>query len=275
MAGESAREVARRAREKADRLNRRAELFERGADGEAATAGVLAGLPAGWTSFHDVRWPGRRLANVDHVLIGPGGIFVIDSKNWSGRITANGGHLRQNGYSRERAVAGAADAALAVAELASPYGAWVRPVICFVGHDGPAGWSREVMLCTTSNVVEMVTACPPVFSPEHAQDAAMRLDLALKSAMAAPQMLPGRQRPAPRPERRAVRSQPKGRSHSRRRKKGPSVPRFLVGIVMMIGLITVGPQLAPAIGGLVADQLTKGLTPSECADTTGTECESK
>ena len=121
MAGESAREVARRAREKAERLNKRADMFEQGAEGEAATAEVLATLPPGWTSLHDVRWPGRRLANVDHVLIGPGGVFVIDSKNWTGRITVEGGHLRQNGYSREKAVAGAADAALAVAELISPY----------------------------------------------------------------------------------------------------------------------------------------------------------
>jgi hypothetical protein len=112
LAGESAREVARRAREKPERLNRAAELFERGADGEAATAQILA-------------------------------IFVIDFKNWSGRVTANGGHLRQNGYSREWAVAGAADAALAVAELAGPYGAWY--VLCsasWAGTDSLGGVAR-------------------------------------------------------------------------------------------------------------------------------------
>ena len=54
MAGEPAREVARKAREKAERLERRAELFEQGADGEAATARVLAELPSGWTAIHVV-----------------------------------------------------------------------------------------------------------------------------------------------------------------------------------------------------------------------------
>ena len=160
MAGESAREVARRAREKAERLNKRAEQFEQGADGEAATAEVLATLPPGWISLHDVRWPGRRLANVDHVLIGPGGVFVIDSKNWTGRITLDGGHLRQNGYSREKSVAGAADAALAVSELISPYAAWVHPVLCFVGQDHLSGWCREVMVCSTANLVGMLTSRP-------------------------------------------------------------------------------------------------------------------
>ena len=137
MAGESAREEARRAREKAERLARRADMFEKGADGEAATAAVLSTLPNGWTAIHDVRWPSRRLANIDHILVGPGGIFVVDSKNWSGRITVANGHLRQNGRSRDKAVAACADAALAIAELAGPYADRVYPVLSFV-TDEPA-----------------------------------------------------------------------------------------------------------------------------------------
>ncbi|MGH8967131.1 MAG: nuclease-related domain-containing protein [Actinomycetes bacterium] len=90
-------------------MQRRAELFEQGAEGEAATARVLATLPPGWTAIHEVRWPSRRLANIDHVLVGPGGIFVIDSKNWSGRVSVDNGQLRQNGRSREKAVAGTPD----------------------------------------------------------------------------------------------------------------------------------------------------------------------
>jgi hypothetical protein len=163
MAGESAREVARRAREKAERLKKRAELFEQGADGEAETARVLTSLGSDWVALHDVRWPGRRLANVDHVLVGPGGVFVIDSKNWSGRITMNGGHLRQNGYSREKTAAGAADAALAVGERISAYAAWVHPVLCFVRQDHLSGCCREVMVCSSANLVEMLTT-RPVFS---------------------------------------------------------------------------------------------------------------
>ena len=182
MAGESAREVARRAREKAERLNKRADMFEQGAEGEAATAEVLATLPPGWTSLHDVRWPGRRLANVDHVLIGPGGVFVIDSKNWTGRITVEGGHLRQNGYSREKAVAGAADAALAVSELISPYAAWVHPVICFMGQEHLTGWSRDVMVCSTTNLVDMLTTRPLVFTPEQIHYLHDQLSMELRRA---------------------------------------------------------------------------------------------
>ena len=61
MAGESAREFARRQREKAARHARVAEMYERGADGEAVTAAQLDRLRSeGWLVFHDVRWPGVR-----------------------------------------------------------------------------------------------------------------------------------------------------------------------------------------------------------------------
>jgi hypothetical protein len=264
MAGESAREVARRAREKADRLNRRAELFEKGADGEAATAEVLAVLPSDWVAFHDVRWPGRRLANVDHVVIGPGGVFVIDSKNWTGRVTVDGGHLRQNGYSREKVVASAADAALAISELVSPYAAWVQPVLCFTGQEHLKGWSREVMLCSTSSLVEMLTTRPVVFTPEHVQYLRAELSRALPRASARSSA-----RPAPRPSRTRT-SSPRSAARARPlRRKGPSLTRFLAGVAMLFLLASIGPQLAAGIAGVLADQLTGNLGTSSCAATPG------
>jgi Nuclease-related domain len=35
--------------------------------------------------FHDLAVPGSP-ANVDHLVIGPSGVFVIDSKQWSGSV---------------------------------------------------------------------------------------------------------------------------------------------------------------------------------------------
>ncbi|MFC7725319.1 nuclease-related domain-containing protein [Nocardioides sp. GCM10028917] len=80
-AGESAYDVARRQREQAARLERSAALWEQGAAGEVAVATALAALPAGWVVLHDLAWPGRQRANLDHVVIGPGGVFVVDAKN--------------------------------------------------------------------------------------------------------------------------------------------------------------------------------------------------
>jgi hypothetical protein len=39
----------------------------------------------GWVVLHDLAVPGSR-ANLDHLVIGPGGVFVIDSKHYRGRF---------------------------------------------------------------------------------------------------------------------------------------------------------------------------------------------
>ncbi len=39
--------------------------------------------------LHDLAIPGSR-ANGDHLLIGPPGVFLVDSKAWHGRITFAG-----------------------------------------------------------------------------------------------------------------------------------------------------------------------------------------
>lgn len=53
-----------------------------GAAGERATARALDGIErAGWTVLHDVRLPGRRW-NLDHVLLGPAGVVVVETKQW-------------------------------------------------------------------------------------------------------------------------------------------------------------------------------------------------
>ena len=50
-----------------------------GAQGEIVVAGLLAGLPGGWTVFHAV--PVRtRECDIDHLLVGPAGVFTITTK---------------------------------------------------------------------------------------------------------------------------------------------------------------------------------------------------
>ena len=52
----------------------------RGAAGETATAAVLASLPSRrWAVFHDLPIHGSQ-ANIDHLAIGPTGVWVIDTK---------------------------------------------------------------------------------------------------------------------------------------------------------------------------------------------------
>jgi hypothetical protein len=261
MAGESARESARRQREKAERLQRSADLWERGADGEQATAAALDVLPKeSWTVFHDVRWPGRKYANVDHVAVGPTGVFVIDSKNWSGSITVRDNVLRQNGRSRESTVAGAAEAALAVIGLTPVVmPEHVQPVLCFVRDDHLTGWARDVMVCSTANLVEMLTTRPEVLPPHIVSEACLQLDAMLRSATAPVAALQGVRAVAARP------STPRGTSRRKKKSAWPGLVKALVALVFAVVLIgnpKVLTSLSEGIAGLVTPQLTDVQTPA-------------
>jgi ElaB/YqjD/DUF883 family membrane-anchored ribosome-binding protein len=76
-----------------------AVAWRRGAAGERGTARLLAPLERhGWAILHDLAVPGSR-ANIDHLVIGPGGVFVIDSKQYRGRLQLDpSGRLWHGGY---------------------------------------------------------------------------------------------------------------------------------------------------------------------------------
>ena len=63
-----------------------AVAWRRGAAGERRTARLLEPLERhGWAVLHDLAIPGSR-ATLDHLVIGAGGVFVIDSKQYRGRL---------------------------------------------------------------------------------------------------------------------------------------------------------------------------------------------
>ena len=68
--------------------------WQRGAQGEERLAQRLTKLLAGTgvTLLHDRRIP-MSVANIDHLAVGPGGVTVIDAKNYSGdvRVVSEGG----------------------------------------------------------------------------------------------------------------------------------------------------------------------------------------
>jgi hypothetical protein len=68
------------------RPSEQARTWHRGAQGERHTARLLDRLTRnGFVMFHDLAVPGSA-ANVDHLVIGPTGVFVIDSKQWIGSV---------------------------------------------------------------------------------------------------------------------------------------------------------------------------------------------
>lgn len=69
-----------------------AERAIRGRDGEIRTGQVLLGLPPDFTVIH-AQPHGRGDADIDHLVIGPTGVWVIDTKAWTGALTHSKGML--------------------------------------------------------------------------------------------------------------------------------------------------------------------------------------
>ena len=67
-------------------LRRQQRAWEKGGRGEQAVIRVLVGMNAAWHVLADRRWPGTRRANIDVLLAGPGGVFVIDVKTWRAEV---------------------------------------------------------------------------------------------------------------------------------------------------------------------------------------------
>src|SRR5687767_11173747 len=65
-------------------LDEERAAWYRGALGEAAVGRLLDKLPDGWAVLHAVP-VGKGDSDIDHVVIGPGGVFTINTKNHSGQ----------------------------------------------------------------------------------------------------------------------------------------------------------------------------------------------
>ena len=132
----------------------------------AAKLGEL--VPRGWFVLHDVHWPGRPLARLDHVLVGPGGVIVIGAKSWAGHVEVTEGVLRHNGYAQHPAVEVALGQAAAVAALLPPSRRrFVRSLICIAGQAGLSGTTASgIDMHGIDSVVAAVAGMPDVLDSQ-------------------------------------------------------------------------------------------------------------
>ena len=88
----------------------------------------------GYGYVADVRWPGTSRANVDFLLFGPSGAYVIDAKNWSAAVSVRHGVLRAGRYRKDAEVDKVQRMARDLdASLGVPLGTF-RSVICFAAQ---------------------------------------------------------------------------------------------------------------------------------------------
>lgn len=69
--------------------------WKKGIVGEEIVSEFLNELPGNYFIFNDVMLPDK-MGNIDHVVIGPTGIFVIETKNFKGNYTVEGGIWQSN-----------------------------------------------------------------------------------------------------------------------------------------------------------------------------------
>ncbi len=140
--------------------DRRLRSFLKGAEGEEKVARVLAFLPANHTVFNDLQLE-EQGADFDHIVVAPAGIFVIETKNWSGDITFENGQVLYNGQTPNRSPLkqvreAAAHLAAHLTKTRCP-DIPIHPVLCFVDNQLKNGLTNigGVRVCTDSNLHEL------------------------------------------------------------------------------------------------------------------------
>jgi hypothetical protein len=143
--------------------------WRRGAIGERRTARLLARLERdGWCVLHDLAIPGSR-ANIDHLLIGPGGVFVIDSKLYTGRLhLAPGGSLWHGRHPLAPLLRTARFEADQAAQLLAAPDVSVVPLLAVHGAQVP--WGKLVVdgvpVVSARRLLELLHHLPIVLGPE-------------------------------------------------------------------------------------------------------------
>lgn len=134
---------------------------------ERLVAATLRGMePEGWTSVHDVHWPGRPLANIDHVVVGTGGVVVVHTESWAGDVALTDGELRVGEHVRTAQVARASEAAAAVTALLAPrHRTAVRAVLCLGDRSDPAVAVAGATLVGRTALPGHLRGLPPRLTP--------------------------------------------------------------------------------------------------------------
>ena len=126
-----------------------------GAEGELGVARTLAGCE-GVMALHDRRVP-RTKGNIDHLAVGPGGVYVVDAKRYEGKVERRdvGSFFRPderlyvNNRDRTKVVRGMTWQVEAVRKAMDATGhndLPLRAVLCFVDSEWPLIFAKPIHL---------------------------------------------------------------------------------------------------------------------------------
>ncbi|MFD2840075.1 nuclease-related domain-containing protein [Populibacterium corticicola] len=162
-----------------------AAKYAKGTEGEHIIAEKLSWLTDNYWVLHDQPWPGRPQANIDHIVVGPTGITIVDAKHWSGTLTLDGRGLRQNGRPRGSAITSVRAQVEALKSLtqslplADAAEIPVQGVLAFTSDSGPHGENLGVSVTNADLLCETICAFPQRIAPAAVAQVAYVLEEAL------------------------------------------------------------------------------------------------
>jgi Nuclease-related domain len=134
------------------------ERLRRGILGEEAVAEALAGLPSSYLVLHGLP---TGHGDVDHVVIGPTGVFALETKAWEGSFYRSRGQLYSNGKPADHVLRQARGAARQVRQILLEAGIneWVEAVVVATRASvsrSPARF-QKVYVVSIKDVVDFIT----------------------------------------------------------------------------------------------------------------------
>lgn len=130
---------------------------------------ALAELPVEAWRVVNTRRVGSRGPQVDMVLVGPPGVFVVGCAT-----------RRENERAQAKLAMGLASAAGDVAALVAVRRDEVYPILCLAGDHVVDGWTRGVTVCTASNLVETIVFRRSLFTPDEVERVALEVARAMR-----------------------------------------------------------------------------------------------
>lgn len=274
------------ARVRAEQLEAQAGAWAAGADGERRVAKALTDLPSGWVVLHDrLLRPGTSLSNLDHVVVGPGGLFLVDAKNWAGGLTVHHGNLWQHA-GRSSAKGAELDKLAGFAgEMEKALGVPVVPVVALAGSNGarfraqrvrgvevvPCGrlakWLRRQPMTTDPVTAELLSRKIAHTYPSASADDSGASPSAT-SELTVPEIVT-----VNRPRGRLQNTQRSSATAPRRRRR-PSVVRAVVGFALLVGITQLAPRASEVVGRSLPNfSFPQWSSPAETSTARGKDCQ--
>jgi Holliday junction resolvase-like predicted endonuclease len=155
--------------------------WREGAAGERLVGAELEAL-ADFVILHDRRLVGRG-GNIDHIAIGPTGVFVIEVKRWRGNIEVVNARLEVRGRDErqiiERLLELSQRVQVALAPEMNKHGMTVIPVLCFVGKKLKGDRVGGVAVIGEGAIKGLLTDRQGVLTPDEVAQVARAVDHAI------------------------------------------------------------------------------------------------